>query len=184
MSDLKFRLRFWECFVHTCHLPFSYKALPADLIVKEIGDGETFIIGDNTRVHAADLNHPGGCLGYRIENDGAVFAYCSDVSHYDDRFDPNVLKLAEGADVMVHDTHFPTMEERNKFSDWGHSCWEEAVQVAIEARVKCLALFHYAPDLTDDEADQILIKARRVFPNTILAKEGLELNLPLTSLPE
>ena len=161
------------------YLPFSYKALPADLIVKEIEDGETFIIGDNTRVYAADLNHPGGCLGYRIENDGVVFAYCSDVSHYDDHFDLNLMKLAEGADVLVHDAHFPSMEERNKFSDWGHSCWEEAVQVAIEARVKCLALFHYAPDLTDKEAEEILMKAKRVFPNTILATEGLELNLPL-----
>ena len=161
------------------YLPFSYKALPADLIVKEIEGGETFIIGDNTKVLAADLNHPGGCLGYRIENDGIVFTYCSDVSHYDDRFDPNVLKLAEGADLLVHDAHFPTMAERNQFSDWGHSCWEEAVQVAIEARVKTLALFHYAPDLTDEQAEQILYEARRQFPNTILAREGAEIELPL-----
>jgi phosphoribosyl 1,2-cyclic phosphodiesterase len=161
------------------YLPFAYKTLPADLIVKEVENGETIIIGDNTTVQVADLNHPGGCLGFRIENNGVAFAYCSDVSHKDDGFDQNVLKLARGADLLVHDAHFATMEERSKFPDWGHSCWLEAAQVAVEANVGCLALFHYSPDLTDDELATILIKAREIFPRTILTREGLELNLPL-----
>ena len=162
------------------YLPFSYKTLPADLIVKEVKDGETIIIGDNTRVKVADLNHPGGCLGFRIESDGVVFTYCSDVGHPDDGFDPNVLKLAHGADLFVHDSHFGTMEERNRYSDWGHSTWLEAAQAAIEANVKCLGLFHFSPDLTDDDVESILHKTRQVFPKTLVAREGLELQLPLS----
>jgi phosphoribosyl 1,2-cyclic phosphodiesterase len=161
------------------YLPYAYKSLPADLIVKEVKDGETLIIGDDTVVRVADLNHPGGCLGFRIENDGVVFTYCSDVGHYDDGFDQNVLKLAQGADLLVHDAHFSTMEERNRFSDWGHSTWLEAAQVAIEAGVGCLALTHFSPDLNDDQVEHILQQAREIFPRTILAREGLELNLPL-----
>ncbi|MCA9921529.1 MAG: MBL fold metallo-hydrolase [Anaerolineales bacterium] len=161
------------------YLPFSYQALPADLIVKEVKDGETIIIGDSTRVKVADLNHPGGCLGFRIESDGVVFTYCSDVGHYDGSFDPNVLKLAEGADLFIHDSHFGTIEECRRYPDWGHSTWSEAVQAAIEARVKCLGLFHYSPDLTDDEVDEILRKSRRIFPNTIATREGMEITLPL-----
>lgn len=161
------------------YLPFSYKTLPADLIVKEVTDGETIIIGENTTVHVADLHHPGGCLGFRIEHNDHVFAYCSDVSHPDGGFDQNVLALAHGADLLVHDAHFANMAERNRFSDWGHSCWLEAAQAAIEAGVKTMALFHYAPDLTDDEVDQILLQTRQLFPRTILAREGLELTLPL-----
>ena len=166
------------------YLPFAYKSLPADLIVKEVQDGETIIIGDDTRVTVADLNHPGGCLGFRIENNGTVFVYCSDVTHYDDGFDPNLLSLAEGADLLVHDSHFATIEERKKFNEYGHSAWQEAVQAAIEARVKCLALFHYSPDLTDDELDDNLVQARTVFPQTILAREGLTISLPLAELPD
>ncbi len=161
------------------YLPYAYKSLPADLIVKEVKDGETIIIGDHTVVKMADLNHPGGCLGFRIEHNGTVFTYCSDVSHYDDGFDQNVLKLAQGADLLVHDAHFGTLEERRKFADWGHSTWIEAAQVAIEAGVKTLALFHYSPDLTDNEVESILVKTRQVFPRTILAREGLEIHLPL-----
>ncbi|MCP5097355.1 MAG: MBL fold metallo-hydrolase [Chloroflexi bacterium] len=167
------------------YLPFSYKTLPADLIVKEVKDGETIIIGDNTRVKVADLNHPGGCLGFRIESGGVVFTYCSDVGHDDDGFDENVLELARGADLFVHDSHFSTMEERNRYADWGHSTWLEAAQVAIEANAKCLGLFHFSPDLADDAVDEILQKTRKLFPQTIVAREGMEVELPLQGkLPE
>jgi len=161
------------------YLPFQYQALPADLIVKEVHGEETIIIGDETPVTFADLEHPGGCLGFRIENNGTVFTYCSDVSHPDDGFERNVLKLATGADLLVHDSHFATMEERNEKRDWGHSCWLEAVQVAVETNVGCLALFHYSPDMTDEQLDEILMKAREIFPRTILAREGMVLHLPL-----
>lgn len=167
------------------YLPFAYKSLPADLLVKEVDDDETLIIGDNTRVRVAAMNHPGGCLGFRIENGESVFAYCSDVGHEDDAFDPGVLKLAEGADLLVHDSHFATLDERNMRRDWGHSTWLEAAQVAVEARVKNLALFHFSPDMNDSAVEQIAQKARNIFPRTLIAREGLELHLPLThELPD
>jgi len=162
------------------YLPFAYKSLPADLLVKEVDDDETLIIGDKTRVQVANMNHPGGCLGFRIENGNSVFAYCSDVGHSDDAFDPSVLKLAEGADLLVHDSHFATLDERNMRRDWGHSTWLEAAQVAMEARVKNLALFHFSPDMNDTAVEQIAQKARNIFPRTLIAREGLELYLPLT----
>lgn len=167
------------------YLPFAYKTLPADLIVKEVKDGEKFIIGDKTTVEVADLNHPGGCLGFRIESNGAVFTYCSDVGHYEDGFDQNVLKLARGADLFIHDSHFGTKEERDRYPDWGHSTWTEAAQVAVEANAHCLGLFHFSPDLTDGDVDKILHKARQIFPQTIIAREGLVLDLPMgDTLPD
>lgn len=161
------------------YLPFAYQTLPADLIVKEVKDGETIIIGDSTRVQVADMNHPGGCLGFRIENKGVVFTYCSDVGHTDDGFDENVLRLAQGADLFVHDSHFATLEECRRYADWGHSTWLEAAQIAIEAKVKTLGLFHFSPDLDDNAVDDILGKARQLFPRTLAAREGMSLELPL-----
>ncbi len=168
------------------YLPFSYDSLPADLIVKEAKAGETLIIGDNTLVKVADLTHPGGSLGFRIESNGVVFVYCSDVSHDNDEFDQNVLELAQGADLLVHDSHFSSIDERQQFSAYGHSSWMEAAQAASEAQVRCLALFHYSPDLTDDQLDEILIKARNIFPATFLAREELTIDLPIDNnhLPE
>ena len=158
------------------YLPFLYKQLTADIHVKEMNEGESTIVGDETIVRASSLDHPGGCLGYRIENAGNVLAYCTDTSHRNG-LNENVLKLAKNADVLVHDSHW-TLEEREMFPDWGHSSWLEAAQAAIEANVKCLALFHYAPDTSDDEMDKRLAMTREIFPNTILAAEGLVINLP------
>ncbi len=159
------------------YLPFLYKQLTADIHVKEMNENESMIIGDETVVHAASLEHPGGCLGYRIENDDTIFTYCTDTSHKHG-LNENVLKLAQGADLLVHDSHW-SPEERDMFPHWGHSSWLEAAQVAIEARVKCLALFHYAPDANDDIMKERLAETREIFPNTILAREGLTIHLPL-----
>lgn len=166
------------------YLPFLYKELTADIHVKEMNEGETTIIGDETAVYAAQLEHPGGCLGYRIENNGAALAYCSDTSHKNG-LNENVLQLAHNADLLIHDAHW-SLKEREMFPDWGHSSWLEAAQVASEAQVKCLALFHYAPDATDEAMEERLERAREVFPNTILAREGMVIHLPLKDgvLPE
>lgn len=166
------------------YLPFLYKELTADIHVKEINEHESTIIGDETAVYAAQLEHPGGCLGYRLENNGAILAYCTDTSHRNG-LNENVLRLAQNADLLIHDGHW-SLDEREKFPDWGHSSWLEAAQVAVEANVKCMALFHYAPDATDEVMEERLARAREVFPNTILAREGMVVNLPLTAgqLPE
>ncbi len=166
------------------YLPFTYKSLPADLLVKEVQNGETLIVGDDTKVTVADLNHPGGCLGFRIENKGTVFVYASDISHYQDNFDENLLRLAEGADLLVHDAHFASTEEKWQHEEFGHSSWLEAVQAALESRVKNLGLFHYSPDLTDDQLDEIIAQAQAIMPRTFLTREGLEIELPLLEIPE
>jgi ribonuclease BN (tRNA processing enzyme) len=60
---------------------------------------------------------------------------------------------------------------------WGHSTWQEAVKVAEAAGAKQLVLFHHDPAHSDSQLDAILEQARRRFPNTILAQEGLTLRL-------
>lgn len=161
------------------YLPFAYSDLEADLIVKDISGGEMMIVGDKTLLSAESLNHPGGCLGYRLENNGCVFTYCTDTTHPDDHLEENVLKLAQGADLLVHDAQF-SAEQKRAFPTYGHSSWIDAAQVAVEAKVRCLALFHHDPDATDAELAAALAEARAIFPNTVLAQEGLTLNLPLS----
>ena len=166
------------------YLPFGYKALEADLIVKEIRDAETMIIGDDTSIMARELDHPDGCLGFRIRNRDVVFTYCTDTTHPDESLNENVLKLAEGCDLLVHDAQY-SAEKKVLFPTYGHSSWIDAAQVAAEANVGCLALFHHDPDATDEELDRALVEARAIFPRTFLAREGMELNLPLNGvLPE
>lgn len=160
------------------YLPFGYRDLEADLFVKEIEGGETMVIGNHTVVRAIDLNHPGGSLGFRIENAGTVCTYCSDTMHPDDGLDENILRLAYRSDLLIHDAQF-SPEQRRRFAHYGHSSWIEAAQVAQEAQVGCLALFHHDPDATDADLERALARARAVFPRTILARERQVLHLPL-----
>jgi phosphoribosyl 1,2-cyclic phosphodiesterase len=162
------------------YLPFGYKELEADLMIKEISDGEYMVIGNETLVQARELTHPGGCLGYRIENAGTVLAYCTDTGHGEEALDPNVLRLAEGADLLIHDSQF-SLEQRERFPAWGHSSWLEACRVAQEAGARNLALFHYDPAAGDAELETMLSRAREIFPRTFLAQEGLAVHLPLAA---
>jgi ribonuclease BN (tRNA processing enzyme) len=161
------------------YLPFAFKELAADIHVKEVNGGENFVVGDDTIIRVAELRHPGGCLGFRIENDGHVFTYCTDSSHAEGQLTENALALAQGADLLVHDAQY-SPEQREEFPEYGHSSWLEAVQVGMEAKVGCLALFHYDPNASDDYMESVLLKAREIFPRTILSHEGLELNLPVS----
>jgi ribonuclease BN (tRNA processing enzyme) len=160
------------------YLPFAYAELSADIHVKEVRGGEVIVVGDDTTVRMAEIRHPGGCLGFRIENQDHVLTYCTDSSHDDDQLTASVLELARDADLLIHDAQF-SLEERLKYAAYGHSSWLEAATLAREAKAKCLALFHYDPNASDDYMESILAKTRQHFPNTILAREGLEVNLPL-----
>lgn len=67
-----------------------------------------------------DLNHPGGCVGYRIEWAGKSVALIYDTEHVGDRLDPNVLALIGNVDLMVYDCTY-TDDEMKRCFGYGHS---------------------------------------------------------------
>lgn len=159
------------------YLPFTFKEFTADLIIKEIRDTEKMVIGDQTTVQAGELDHPGGCLGFRIENDGVTIAYCTDTTHREGSLNQTVLTLAKNANLLIHDAQY-SPAQKAKFPDFGHSSWVDAAMAAKEANVQQLALFHHDPDATEADLHKGLAVARSIFPNTFLAREGMELELP------
>jgi phosphoribosyl 1,2-cyclic phosphodiesterase len=161
------------------YLPFAYRSLAAELKVLEKKAHETIQISRDTTVKIGAMNHPGGCIGFRIEDKESILAYCTDTAHVNGQLTEGVMELADGADLLIHDTHFRHESEAITFEDWGHSCWEQAVRVAEMAKVDMLALFHYAPELLDDNVDEVAVIARQSFPRTIASREGLRLDLPL-----
>lgn len=114
-------------------------------------------------IRGADLFHPGGVTGYRIEGPGFVLAVLTDVERGEDS-DRAAREIARGADVLVHDAQYLPTETGKK--GWGHSTWEDAVSVAGDAGVHRLLLTSHDPTRTDDEVDAILAAARRRFPRT------------------
>ena len=126
-------------------------------------------------VKANKHKHPGGAYGYRIERDGKVFVFCTDVEH-GDSIDEKVVKLAEGADLLVHEAQY-TSEELKEKKGWGHSSYEQAIEVAERANVKMLAITHHDPDHDDDFLKKQEKECQKRFKDCVLAREKMEIEI-------
>ena len=58
-----------------------------------------------------------------------------------------------------------------------HMTCTQAAQIAKDAEVKKMALIHYSPRYTDNELKVLLDHAREVFPETILSKDRMNIQL-------
>ena len=128
-----------------------------------------------TLVSAQRHNHPGGAYSFRIERLGKVLVVCTDVEH-GEQIDTRLVELARGADLLVHDAQY-TAEELQKRRGWGHSSFDQAMQVAEMAGVKRLALTHHDPEHDDEFLQRIEKLCQERFPNAELAREGVEISL-------
>jgi phosphoribosyl 1,2-cyclic phosphodiesterase len=127
------------------------------------------------KLTATKYSHRGDAYGYRIEEGGKVLVYCTDVEHKDG-IDPNVVELSRNADLLIHDAQYTTEELKGK-KGWGHSSWEQAIEVAKQARVIKLALFHHDPDHNDIFLSNIEKECQKRYPKSFLAREGSEVKL-------
>lgn len=129
------------------------------------------------RIHSRWLNHPQGCLGFRLEAPQGVLVYATDNEPGDAAFDRAVRELAAGADVLIYDAQYLPEEYEARRRGWGHSHWREAVNVVMESGARELILFHHDPDHDDQCLDSIVADARNYFPSVRAAAEGMQIQL-------
>jgi len=127
-------------------------------------------------VKTAPLNHPNGATGYRIEFGGRSLCYVTDCEHTKGKLDQDILKLIEGADVLVYDSTY-TDEEYDQYVGWGHSTWQEGARLCDAAKVKKLIIFHHDPSHDDAFMDKVAAAAAKARPGSLVATEGLILEL-------
>jgi ribonuclease BN (tRNA processing enzyme) len=132
---------------------------------------------DDFTVHARGINHPQGCLSFRVENNGRAVVYATDNEPGAPDYDRGIRDLARGADVLIYDSQYSQEELSKDKKGWGHSSWEEGVRVCEDAGVKQLILFHHDPDSNDETIDRLQEKARARFPNSSAGFEGMEIVL-------
>lgn len=94
----------------------------------------------------------------------------------DTRPHPTVVAAARGADLLVHEATFGD-DERARAVETGHSTAKEAAEVARNAGVKRLVLTHISPRYTRD-APELLAEAQAIFRETVVARDGLTLEVP------
>ncbi len=93
------------------------------------------------------------------------YAYCSDTAYL-----PENVPLLEGVDLLFHEATFSRAESA-RATETFHSTAEQAATMARDAHVKKLVIGHFSARFDDESG--LLAEARAVFPETIVANEGL-----------
>lgn len=149
---------------------------------------DDFTIG-TVAVMVRPVPHVGLTVGYRVEHGGRSVTYISDHQAPEslDSIDDDVLELAAGTDLLIHDAQYTDEDWKTK-SHWGHCTVEYAVDVAMKAGVRALALFHHDPSRTDVDIDRLtaIAKARGLAcgVEVFAAAEGLGIEVGVPIAPQ
>ncbi|HEY3854585.1 MAG TPA: MBL fold metallo-hydrolase [Verrucomicrobiae bacterium] len=155
------------------YFPVSFKELGTSVVADHLNDGEKEIGG--VRVRSFPLNHTGECLGYSFEKAGRKIVYATDNELeiqpgdvFPDLHDTGPMRLAPkdliaaslDADLLITDAQYDEREYATR-RKWGHSCCFSVTDLAIQAKVKHLALFHHDPESTDKAIDEMVQACRK-----------------------
>jgi len=157
------------------YFPISMREMPGNIEFVELKELE-FSIG-KVPVRSAFMNHPGVCVGYRLQTRAGSIAYFPDnelfgrmrsaASHQQEantqfaqKQDGRLQEFIAGADVVIADAQYDAAEYPDH-AGWGHSCMDDVVDLAMAAKVKHLFLFHHDPDHSDEHIARMLASARK-----------------------
>jgi phosphoribosyl 1,2-cyclic phosphodiesterase len=158
------------------YFPVDASMMAAARFFREVDGGEKWEV-EGTQISTAWLNHPQGCLGYRLDTAVGSIVYATDNEPGDAQCDSSLRLLAQGADVLIYDAQYSPEQLASTRKGWGHSCWLEGVKIARESKVGNLILFHHDPDSSSRAVDGFLSAARQEFPATWAAMEGMSVTL-------
>jgi len=158
------------------------------------------------KIDFSNVHHPGITYGYKIEVNNKTIVYASDnecmfieksVKHRSDEFNEeehelykemiheehqSELNLIQDADILIHDAQY-TSDDYDKKRGWGHSCYIDTINTAIDANVKELYLFHHDPNYDDTAMEAILKHSNQIIKEKgaslicHIAKEGMVIDI-------
>ncbi len=100
------------------------------------------------------------------------YAFCSDTIYAE-----SIVPIIRHCDLLYHEATYG-QEDAVKARQRGHSTAQQAATIAQKAEAKKLVIGHYSAQFVTSEMEQgLLAEAQAVFPNTVLAKEQLVLDV-------
>ena len=140
--------------------------IPPGPVYAQLKRGETVTLEDGREIDGTTLCGP--------ERQGVSVVYCTDTV-----FSEAAVELARGADLLIHESTFAHAEAEMAYQKQ-HSTSTMAAQTAAEAGVGQLALTHLSPRYVPGNSvtpNDLLKEAQAIFPNTVLAKDFLSLEV-------
>jgi len=170
------------------YFPVKLRDLRSRIHFTELEEG--FFRVSDVLVETQYLNHTAPTIAYRITGGGTTIAYVTDHEPFwkiEDGMlhhpgDQRHVAFMRGADLVIHDAQYSEDEYRQRVG-WGHSTIDYAVDVAMAAGARRVALFHHDPTHDDVTLARLEAAAReraRSAGSTIevfAAREGMELTL-------
>ena len=97
------------------------------------------------------------------------YAYCLDTAYYE-----KIIPIIEGVDTLYHEATF-SHKDIVRAKETYHSSAQQAAMIAKSAQVKKLVIAHFSARIMDETI--LLDEAKEIFPNTVLANEGMTLKV-------
>jgi phosphoribosyl 1,2-cyclic phosphodiesterase len=165
--------------------PIDLHEIPAQLTFQDVPKTPWTVAG--ARLVSGLVMHPGPTVGFRIEADGASFAYVPDhepalTGRFAERSRDWISgsSIAEDVDLLLHDSQFFEDEYAERVG-WGHSSVESAVAFARAVGARRLVLFHHDPLHADRTLEQLEVEAASLTGERdqppIVAREGMVFDL-------
>ncbi len=129
------------------------------------------------------VHHRNGCHAYRIDSreDCASVVFATDLewqasagAERDALF--QLCQMPTPVDLLIMDGQFDAADG-SRFSGWGHSTWQDAVEVAESVGAGQLVVTHHAPASSDEVLDLRVEKLRSAFTRARLAYDGLDIRI-------
>lgn len=184
--------------MESAYFPVSMGQMPSNLNIEELSEN-SFKIG-KIEVETFFANHPGVCVGYRLNTSSGSIVFLPDnepharqrmtstdepeqsfeILEYARKQDEKLIKFIENADVVIMDSQYDADEYKSHIG-WGHGCVDDVVALAVVAKVKKLFLFHHDPDHDDafvrgmEEWAQELVTIHGGTTEVVAAREGAEI---------
>jgi phosphoribosyl 1,2-cyclic phosphodiesterase len=129
---------------------------------------------DHISITTIPLNHPNGCLGYRIDYMGKSVTFCTDnepLLHTN----KNINKIAANTDLLVLDGQYTMVQLSTATQGFGHGNPENCVEQAKAAKAKKLLIHHHDPGHDDKTLAKMEEECRKYAAgyNMEFAKDGM-----------
>jgi len=145
------------------YFPVPFDSLAATITYED--DCVMFYRVGPVEVWPIHLSHPNGGQGYKFVENGRSFVFLTDNElghrHRGGLSVEAYVEFAQQADLLIHDAEY-TPAEYERTRTWGHSTYLQALEVAIQARVRRFGLYHHNQDRDDAGIDAILDHCRQI----------------------